>query len=141
MGAALMSSLDLLHAHIHTMLNTRVRSHRPARRASASICLYTQTGTDRLREREHAIGAKRLQDQEKVRDWNRSAPLIISYRALSSILNDKSSAHAKINLTTNTKNSVFNVLRICSPVRADLCEQTLTKLRFHVCVQLSLTYS
>jgi hypothetical protein len=77
-----------------------------------------------MRSEEHAIGADRLREREKIRVI-RSAPLIISYQARSSILNDKRGAQAKINPTTNTKTSVFNVIRICSPLRAGLSKRTL----------------
>ncbi|PZC71351.1 hypothetical protein B5X24_HaOG213583 [Helicoverpa armigera] len=74
-------------------------------------------GSDWLKE--HAIGAKRLLDREKVRDRSRSAPLIISHRAPSSILNDESSAHAKISLATNTKYTRFSYKNLlCSPSRS-----------------------
>jgi hypothetical protein len=83
-----------------------------------------------MRSVEHAIRADRLCEREKVRVRSRSAPLNISHQARSSILNDKMGAHAKINLTTNnTKTSVFNVIRIYSPLRAGLSERTLTHTR------------
>ncbi|CAG4993770.1 unnamed protein product [Parnassius apollo] len=86
-------------------------------------------------EKEHAIGAHRLRERERARKRSRSAPFITSHEARSGIFNDKKGANAKINFTTITQNTVSNVIKICSPLRAGLCERTLKnkiRLQFEV---------
>lgn len=57
-------------------------SHRPRKSARSEPVGYAS-------EKERAIGAGRLCERKRARNRSRSAPLIISHAARSSILNDK----------------------------------------------------